>query len=83
MEEDEEVLKTPGFAWRVSLSIIVGVGWLVFLILWVTFYAATFTLPEHCNCPCLYAHCGCNTGCGMGVMGHKIRSKMREVKLIF
>ena len=33
MEEDEEVLGTPGFAWRVSLSIMVGVGWLVFLIL--------------------------------------------------
>jgi hypothetical protein len=47
MEEDDEVLKTPGFAWRVSLSIIVGVGWLVFLILWVTFYAAAFTLIEN------------------------------------
>jgi hypothetical protein len=47
MEEDEEVLKTPGFAWRVSLSIIVGVGWLSFLILWVTFYAAAFTLIEN------------------------------------
>jgi hypothetical protein len=47
MEDDEEVLETPGFAWRVSLSIIVGVGWLVFLILWVTFYAATFTLIEN------------------------------------
>jgi hypothetical protein len=47
MEEDEEVLETPGFAWRVSLSIIVGVGWLVFLILWLTFYAAAFTLLEN------------------------------------
>jgi hypothetical protein len=47
MDEDEEVLETPGFAWRVSLSIIVGVGWLVFLILWVTFYAAAFTLIEN------------------------------------
>ena len=47
MEEDEEILETPGFAWRVSLSIIVGVGWLVFLILWVTFYAAAFTLLEN------------------------------------
>jgi hypothetical protein len=45
--EDEEVLETPGFAWRVSLSIIVGVGWLVFLILWLTFYAAAFTLLEN------------------------------------
>jgi hypothetical protein len=46
-EDDEEVLETPGFAWRVSLSIIVGVGWLVFLILWLTFYAAAFTLLEN------------------------------------
>jgi len=47
MEEDEEVLETPGFAWRVSLSILVGVGWLVFLILWVTFYASAFTILEN------------------------------------
>ena len=47
MEEDEEILETPGFGWRVSVSIIVGVGWLVFLILWVTFYAAAFTLLEN------------------------------------
>ena len=46
-EEDEEILETPGFGWRVSVSIIVGVGWLVFLILWVTFYAAAFTLLEN------------------------------------
>jgi hypothetical protein len=46
-EEDEELMETPGFAWRVSVSIIVGVGWLVFLILWVTFYAAAFTLLEN------------------------------------
>ena len=48
MEEDEEeIMETPGFAWRVSLSIIVGVGWLVFLILWLTFYAAAFTVLEN------------------------------------
>ncbi|HDS45452.1 MAG TPA: hypothetical protein ENN68_05085 [Methanomicrobia archaeon] len=47
MAEDEAVLKTPGFAWRVSLSIVVVMGWLAFLILWVTFYAAAFTLIEN------------------------------------
>ena len=36
-----------GLAWRVSLSILVGVGWLIFLILWVVFYAADFTLVEN------------------------------------
>ena len=47
MEEEEEIVETPGFAWRVSLSILVGVGWLVFLILWVTFYASRFTIMEN------------------------------------
>ena len=49
-ERDEELMEpeeTPGFAWRVSLSIIVGVGWLVFLILWLTFYASAFTVYEN------------------------------------
>ena len=49
-EKDEELMEpeeTPGFAWRVSLSIIMGVGWLVFLILWLTFYASAFTVYEN------------------------------------
>jgi fatty acid desaturase len=50
MEEDEEFMepeKTPGFAWRVSLSIIVGIGWLVFLILWFFFYATDYTIYQN------------------------------------
>ncbi|MGC9443697.1 MAG: hypothetical protein ACP5E9_01995 [Candidatus Methanospirareceae archaeon] len=47
MAEDEAVLGTPGFAWRVSLSIVVVMGWLAFLILWLTFHAAAFTLIEN------------------------------------
>ena len=50
MEEDEEIMepeKTPGFAWRVSLSIIVGIGWLVFLILWFFFYATDYTIYQN------------------------------------
>ncbi len=31
--------RTPGFAWRVGLSIGVVFGWLVFLIIWLFFYA--------------------------------------------
>lgn len=46
-KKDEEVRATPGLAWRVSLSIIVGVGWLVFLILWLAFYAPGFTLYQN------------------------------------
>ncbi len=41
MNEESVPMKeeTEGLAWRVSLSILVGVGWLVFLILWLFFYA--------------------------------------------
>jgi hypothetical protein len=31
-----------GMGWKVSLSIIGGVGWLVFLILWLFFYASNY-----------------------------------------
>lgn len=34
--------ETEGLAWRVSLSILVGVGWLVFLVLWLFFYAKNY-----------------------------------------
>lgn len=44
MEEDAVPLKeeTEGLAWRVSLSILGGVGWLVFLIVWLFFYAQSY-----------------------------------------
>jgi len=47
MEEDEEIMETPGLAWRVSLSIIVSIGWLVFLILWLFFYASDFNVYQN------------------------------------
>ena len=40
----KDMMKTKGFGWRISLSIITGIGWLVFLILWLFFYAAGFNL---------------------------------------
>jgi MFS family permease len=33
---------TEGLAWRISLSILVGVGWLVFLLVWLIFYAQEY-----------------------------------------
>ena len=42
-EKDEEIIETKGMGWRVSLSILVGVGWLVFLILWLFFYAIKYS----------------------------------------
>jgi len=50
-DKEEEVckdmMKTKGFGWRVSLSIIVGVGWLIFLILWLFFYASGFNIYQN------------------------------------
>jgi amino acid transporter len=38
---------TPGFAWRVSLSIIVFFALIVFLVVWLFFYADAFTLYQN------------------------------------
>jgi len=38
-ETPEPQPEMKGLGWRVSLSILVGVGWLVFLIIWLFFYA--------------------------------------------
>jgi len=42
----EKELK-EGEGWRVSLSIIVGVGWLIFLILWLFFYASDYSVYKN------------------------------------
>jgi len=51
MAEDKEtcgeMMKTKGYGWRVSLSIIMGVGWLIFLILWLFFYASDFNVYQN------------------------------------
>lgn len=39
MVEEKDITETKGFGWRVSLSILVGVAWLVFIIIWFFFYA--------------------------------------------
>jgi hypothetical protein len=44
---EEEICEMPGMRWRVSLSIGVGIGWLVFLILWLAFYASDFTIYQN------------------------------------
>lgn len=40
--ECEDIMETKGFGWKVSLSILVGVAWLVFVILWLFFYAGEY-----------------------------------------
>ncbi|MFH1101561.1 MAG: hypothetical protein V1726_05965 [Methanobacteriota archaeon] len=38
---------TQGLGWRVSLSIIVGVAWLVFLLVWFFFYAGMYNWEKN------------------------------------
>lgn len=40
-------METPGFRWRVSLSIIVVFGWLIFMVLWLMFYAEVFNIYQN------------------------------------
>ena len=47
VEHEKEIMKTKGFGWRVSLSIIIGIGWLVFLVLWLFFYATNYTFYQN------------------------------------
>jgi hypothetical protein len=36
-------MEVKGMAWRVALSILMAVGWLAFVILWLFFWAGTYT----------------------------------------
>lgn len=40
-------METPGFGWRVSISILVVFGWVVFLILWLMLYAGAFNVYQN------------------------------------
>ena len=46
-ENCPEVMNTKGVGWRVSLSIVVAVGWLVFLIVWLAFFAGTYSWEKN------------------------------------
>ena len=47
-EEPHEMKKEiKGLGWKVSLSILVGVGWLVFLIVWLFFYAKNYVWEKN------------------------------------
>jgi len=45
MEKIDEITKPSG--WRVSLSIVIGVVWLIFLIVWLAFYAGDYTFNKN------------------------------------
>ena len=46
-EEAKEFFRTPGFAWRVGLSILVVFGWLAFVIIWLFFYAGDYDVWQN------------------------------------
>ncbi|MEW6592172.1 MAG: hypothetical protein AB1305_00565 [Candidatus Hadarchaeota archaeon] len=37
----------PGFGWRVAVSAVVGLGWLIFLVWFLFFYAQNFTVYQN------------------------------------
>ena len=47
MEENEFDWKKPDLGWRPSFSIVVGVGWLIFIILWLAFYASNYAWEKN------------------------------------
>ncbi len=42
-----DVWTTPGFGWRVAVSILIVIGWVSFLILWLFFYAGDFDIFQN------------------------------------
>jgi hypothetical protein len=42
-----EVWTTPGFGWRVAVSILVVIGWISFVILWLFFSAGDFDIFQN------------------------------------
>lgn len=43
----EMIMETSGFGWRVSLSIIVSMLWLAFLVIWLFFYAQHYNIYQN------------------------------------
>jgi len=47
IETAAETKKMPAMRWRVGLSVVAGVGWVIFLILWLFFYASAYTVYQN------------------------------------
>nr|MDO8133626.1 hypothetical protein [Candidatus Njordarchaeum guaymaensis] len=46
-KKEPDLSEVPGFAWRVSLSIVIAIGWLIFLVIWLFFYAGGYNLYQN------------------------------------
>jgi type VI protein secretion system component VasK len=47
MKGDYEGMDMRGFGWRVSLSVLVSIGWLAFLVIWLFFYAGEYSIYQN------------------------------------
>jgi len=47
MPRNEEFEMPPGFASKIAVSIAVGVGWLIFLVVFLFFYASNFNIYQN------------------------------------
>lgn len=47
MEKEMDNMKEESLGWRVIFSIISGIAWLVFLIIWLFYYASEYSIYEN------------------------------------
>jgi type VI protein secretion system component VasK len=47
MSGEYEKMDMRGFGWRVSISVLVSIGWLAFLVIWLFFYAGGYTIYQN------------------------------------
>ncbi|WXG44334.1 MAG: hypothetical protein WED04_09920 [Promethearchaeati archaeon SRVP18_Atabeyarchaeia-1] len=45
-QDNEDAASAPGLGWRVSVTVAVSLGWLVFLILWLAFLSVGWPLYQ-------------------------------------
>jgi hypothetical protein len=43
----EVPIHAAGFSWRVAASIVIGVGWLSFIIIWLFFFAGSYSIYQN------------------------------------
>lgn len=46
-QKDRNMFSVPGFSWRVGATILLGVGWLSFVILWLFFWAGSYDVYQN------------------------------------
>jgi hypothetical protein len=47
MEENEPNFTSKSLGWKPTFSIVVGVGWLIFIIAWLAFYASNYAWEQN------------------------------------